>query len=591
MNMNEMKKASFDSAGLDGWKAKAEESLKGKPIEKLYKKTYEGITLKPLYTKEDTETAWAACRDASKREWKIAQRIKAADPRDLPELLATALSRGQDTVSFADSDGKVNKEILQKVFTLAEAEAKPLFQYTCISSEGFEVLKEGFPKLHGAFAADPIPLLQKGDSIENLESWLESITHLKKNAPDIRTLMVDASIVNEAGGNAVQELAYAVTAGIALVELFKGKEWTAEEAASKLVFNFSIGSSFFTEISKLRAFRLLWNTVAEAYGLSESKAVISTETSEFTKSLLDPYVNMLRSGNEAFAAVLGGADYIHVSPYDQPSGNTSSFSERIARNTQLILSQESHLDKVSDAAGGSYYIESLTSSLAEEAWTKVQEIDREGGLVKALQAGDFQDEIRQVFEKRLQNTAVRKQRIIGTNVYANLEEIPLKGTLGNSREHIPGLQSKRLSKSFENLRVRADRLKAKPKAGLILLGKIKNHKVRADFVTGFLAAGGIEVLPSSECLSIEDAVHFIREADTDYFVICGRDEDYEGLGKDILSSLEREAIIVDIAGKLKEEDMKELKNAGLCGNLYSGQDMFEKLEGLLSRWEARPNGQ
>ncbi|WP_168413048.1 methylmalonyl-CoA mutase subunit beta [Bacillus salacetis] len=584
--MKEMRNASFDFVSLDDWKAKAEESLKGKPIEKLYKKTYEGITLKPLYTKEDVETGRAASRDASKREWKIAQRITAEEPGNLPELLETALSRGQDTVSFADPKGKIDPEILQKIFRLAETEAKPLFHCTSTSSRGFDLLKKDFPEVKGTFAADPIPSLLNEETSRKLESWIDTITYVKDNASGIRTLMVDASAVNEAGANAIQELAYAVSAGITLIEFLKSKEWTEEETASKLVFNFSVGSSFFMEISKLRAFRILWKNVMEEYGISGSKTIISAETSEFTKSLLDPYVNMLRSGNEAFAAVLGGADYLHVSPFDQVSAKSSAFSERIARNTQLILSQESHLNKVSDPAGGSYYIESLTNNLAEKAWKKVQDIDRTGGLIQALQTGIFQDEIQQVLQKREYDTAVRKQNIIGTNVYANLEEELLEGAGPIHEESMPGLPAKRVSESFEILRTRAAKLKAEPQAGLILLGNIKNHKARADFVTGFLAAGGIGVLPSPECMTTEDAARFVKESNADYFIICGQDADYVSMAGEILSLIKDKKIIVDLAGKLNDGEMGKLKSSGLDGNLYYGQNMIEKLDGILSRWEA-----
>ncbi|WP_421379469.1 methylmalonyl-CoA mutase subunit beta [Bacillus salacetis] len=585
-----MKNTSFESVSLDDWKAKAEESLKGKPLEKLYKETYEGITLQPLYTREDVEKESAVNRDRSKREWKIAQRVSAENAADLPEILETVLSRGQDTVAFADPQKGIDGNTLKKVFTMAASKGKPLFHITSMSSAGFEVLRDGLSELSGAYAADPIPSMVNGESSGVQQTWLKNITYLKEHSPKVRTVAVDTSLVNEAGGSAVQELAYAVSAGVSIIEELKEKGWTAEEAAGTLVFNFSIGSSFFVEISKLRAFRSLWKNVTEAYGLNDTNAVISAETSQFTKSRLDPYVNMLRSGNETFAAVLGGADYIHVSPFDQVSGNTSAFSERIARNTQLILSQESHLNKVSDPSGGSYYIESLTNSLARKAWEKFQEIDGSGGIIESLKTGAFQLEIQQVFKKREQDTAVRKQSLIGTNVYADLEETPLKEGQHKSGTQIPGLHSRRLSESFENLRERAARLTEKPRAGLILLGKIKNHKARADFVTGFLAAGGIGVLPSKECLSVDEAIQFAANTNTDYYVICGRDEDYESMAEAILSGLNTNGLMVDIAGKLNGGQMDDLKKAGLNGYIYSGQNVIDKLDTLLSRWEANPDG-
>ncbi|MGM0846091.1 MAG: methylmalonyl-CoA mutase subunit beta [Bacillota bacterium] len=589
MDVNKMKNVSFEQVSLQDWKAKAEESLKGKSIDQLYKETYEGITLKPLYTKEDLKAVRTSSRQPQKREWKVAQRVTADDTDSLPELLHTAIARGQDTVSFADHSQGISENMLKKIFSLAVKEDAPLFHITSSYSR-FDILKEGFPDLKGVFGADPIIAMMEEDSSQNIKSWIETITYIKKSTPGVRTLVVDTSLLNEAGANAIQELAYALAAGVAIIERLKKEGWSAEQAAGKLVFNFSIGSSFFTEISKLRAFRTLWENVAEAYELSDTETLISAETSEFTKSKLDPYVNMLRAGNETFSAVLGGADYIHTAPFDEATGNTSAFSERIARNTQLILSQESHLNKVSDPAGGSYYIESLTSTLAEQAWKKFQEIDGSGGLIKVLKDGGLQNEIKMVFERRQKDVSTRKHSLIGTNIFANLEETAGEEKSVMHNAQMPGIQSKRLSADFENLRERASRLKDKPKAGLILLGKIKQHKTRADFVSGFLAAGGISVQASRECLSVEDAVEFTKKSNCDYFVICGRDEDYEPMTKEILTSVSLEGRQIDLAGKLSKEAMTELRSAGLNGNIYFGQNMIEKLDALLNRWEGTSNG-
>ncbi|WP_426886325.1 methylmalonyl-CoA mutase family protein [Rossellomorea vietnamensis] len=589
MDINKMKTASFERVGLQEWKAKAEESLKGKPIDHIYKETYEGFTLKPLYTKEDIDKKQSTERHSSKRDWKVAQRVTAEDEDSLPDLLSTALTRGQDTVSFTDYNGSLSKNVMEKIFTLAIKEKAPLFHIASLDSEGFSLLKEEYSRLTGVFGADPVTEMVGENSSEKMNTWIEHITYLKESAPQLRTIVVDTSSLNEAGANAIQEMAYALAAGVTVLEKLKNEGWSAEQAAGKLIFNFSIGSSFFTEISKLRAFRTLWKNVAEAYELSDTEAVISAETSVFTKSKLDPYVNMLRAGNETFSAVLGGADYIHTAPFDQVSGTTSPFSERIARNTQLILSQESHLNKVSDPAGGSYYIESLTNTLAEQAWKKFQVLDGNGGLIKVLRDGTLQHEIKLVFDRRQKDVATRKQNLIGTNVYSNLEESSAGYLSSEQKQQLHGMKPQRLSADFENLRERALSLKDKPLAGLILLGKIKQHKARADFVSGFLAAGGIGVLRSRDCLGVQDAVSFVEESKADYFVICGRDEDYEAMAKEILASIKREGRQIDLAGRLSKDAMEELQEAGLDSSIYLGQNMTEKLDALLRGWEGTSN--
>lgn len=350
------------------------------------------------------------------------------------------------------------------------------------------------------------------------------------------------------------------------------------------------------EIAKLRAFRKLWSTIGNAYEmtLDEQAVPISAETSMITKSKLDPYVNILRAGNEAFSAILGGVNLLHVSAFDEIYKETNEFSARISRNIQLLLREEAHLNKVSDPAGGSYYIETLTNELVKKSWELFQLIDRKGGIVEVLQSSWLQQEIKNIRDQRLTDVATRKQSLIGTNVYANLaEQVPYvnkrQSTNVSSNKVLPSV---RLAEAFENLREHAKGLEETgraPIAGLICLDKLKHHKARADFVTGFLATGGIKSVWSPECTKLEDIQTFVKETNFSYYCLCGNDEAYEGLNEKIIEWFQGQTshFILDIAGKISGEKWIAMKSAGVSDAIYKNQNAIEKLTSLLTLWEVK----
>jgi methylmalonyl-CoA mutase len=312
----------------------------------------------------------------------------------------------------------------------------------------------------------------------------------------------------------------------------------------------------------------------------------------------------LRSGNEAFAAVTGGVQYLHVNPFDQLTGS-SSFSERIARNTQLILQEEAHLKKIIDPAGGSWYIEKLTNELAQKAWSFFQEIEAKGGILEVLKSNWLQAEIFAVHEKRKTDIFNRKQSIIGTNVYANLDDVTPGSTgvqTGEQRNNEVGIDimpipQLRLAQPYEELRGRATDINRKtgsqPTVGLICLGSLKQHKARLDFVRGFLSAGGVTVQPSEPIHSMEDAIRFVKESDTKHFCICGTNDQYQILGIEIIQSIkaELEDRTIYLAGLPEEEDQEKWTELGLMQFIHIKSNCFETLSSILSEMEVSVNEQ
>ncbi|MDQ0213803.1 methylmalonyl-CoA mutase [Oikeobacillus pervagus] len=632
MKIEEMKEQSFPKISVQEWQEKAEASLKGKPLAKLKTETYEKITLKPLYIPSDLEKEeidqfpgeQSFTRGFSKggyieKPFKIAQPLKGKDQQTLTGKLENALQSGQDTISFSVND----------VSGWTYDEVKQFFQQFSQKGFPFYLLTEGYSvpfatfltkwsneepsvQLEGVIGED---LLSQGvakgviPSEEEMSKFAEMTSALKERFASLKTIVINTAPYHNAGATVVQELAIALSEAVYYIELLQANGWSVAEITEKMVFHFPIGSQFFIELAKLRAFRKIWTTICRGYGLDGDsiKVTIGAETSKFTLSKLDRHVNILRTGSEAFAAVVGGIEYLQVAPFDEPFGQNSQLAERVAKNIPLLLKSESHLDKVIDPAGGSYFVESLTAELGRESWKLFLQLDEQGGIIASLKTGWIQEQITEVMEKRVADLAVRKQSMIGTNIYSDLqEEIPsvvsetapeikqqesIKEMAGfTSTETIQPLNGKRLAEPFEQLRERAKKLLdhgEKVQAGLICLGKLKEFKPRADFVTGVLASGGILAVKSDECMTIEDAVQFMKETKLPYYCICGTDQAYEEFVSDILCEVKTKDIPlqIDIAGLMEDEMMQEWKNRGLNGAIYLRQNLLEKLSSLLTIWE------
>ncbi|PFA63931.1 methylmalonyl-CoA mutase [Bacillus sp. AFS015802] len=590
MKLSDMKDQSFSRRTHTEWQEAAEKALKGKGISSLHTSTYENIDLKPLYTEEDVPhrdrvkdyipNVEAKLERASK--WFIAQSIKRDSWEELTTAVKDALSRGQNCLSFSIGDLK-HEENLYSFLEEMMGFDTPVFSIdkkTSLSILGLDEIPE-WKGRNGIIGFDP---LSEGEwSVEDrLEEWMKLVERADKRLPEVKTIIVNSAPYHNKGASATQELAYALSEGVAYIEALREKGWTLEKAAEKMHFHFSVGSHFFMEIAKIRAFKKLWKEILSSYGVAEdviSRAVsVSAETSRFNKSTLDSYVNMLRGGGEAFSAILAGVDYLVVAPFNEVSGDVNPFSERIARNTQLILGEEAHLDKVIDPGGGSYYVEWLTEEVGKLAWKEFQQVDEKGGVVVSLKDGFIEGQINRVRDARIHDLATRKNSMIGTNIYANLEE-SLPDPSSTSEE--------RLSLPFEDLRSRAQKLTRKPVAGLIGLGELKTHKPRADFVKGFLAAGGIHAHQSKESWSKEDILHFIEETRYPYYVVCGKDEEYDHQLTMIVESIHviDADIVIDIAGKIPDEKRSKWERMGLNGSIYNKQNILKKMDELLTIWE------
>lgn len=621
MSIQSMKNERFSSVNEAQWKQGAEKTLKGKSIDTLEYNTYEQIRLKPLYLKKDVETefeTYPSFQDYRRgidlvgyktNPWKVAQQITANNVNELKQKLSVALKNGQTAISFQITDELLDLKNLSDVlgdaytnypFSIQIKEQKHLLLLTKLS----ELAKKSpinQQQITGFIAYDPLAeLVEQGGLINSIQTtydqWAISIEKVDTEFPQLKTIGVDTTIYHNSGANAVQELAIALAVGVNHIEQLTKRGLSLEMILSQMIFRFSIGANFFMEIAKLRAARLLWGKIVEAYKVATEyeKMVISAETATITKTIYDPYVNILRAGNEAFAAVLGGIQFLHVGCFDETYRGATEFSERVARNTQLIFKEEAHLKHVIDPAGGSWYIESLTNELAEKAWQLFLQIDEQGGIISALKSGDIQAQISKIKQIRENDVLTRQQSVIGTNKYANVaERIAVQKTvqkhMNNNilQDKIVPLRSVRLAEPFEKLRQIAERIDAT--VGVICIGELKAYKARADFLTSFFAAGGIKAEMYESNGTLDELQMIVQESNTNHFVICGSDETYEQFTKDLVKRLleNRHQLTFFVAGQPTHDEKEQWEQAGVQQFIHLKSNCYELLAQLINEMEGK----
>ncbi|MEW5321987.1 methylmalonyl-CoA mutase family protein [Geobacillus thermoleovorans] len=665
-----MKEAAFPAPTVEEWEREAEKSLKGKPLERLVSMTYENIAVKPLYTRRDLEVLGPleqypgfgqyvrGARPEGYRggPWKVSQEISAASPSEWNEAVKYDLQRGQTEIHLAL--GRLpfaveSVDVLAAMFDGVPLDRDSLRVDAGARSLPFLALLVAYLQekglslsaVRGAIGMDPLGAWAEQGvlscSLERLYDEMVEVTKwAKEQMPAVRTILVRGEPYHNGGANAVQELAFALATAVEYIRAGLDRGLTVDDIATRMQASFAVGADFFMEIAKLRAARRLLAQVIEAFGGGESarRIELHVRTSRFTKTVYDPYVNMLRAAAEAFAAVVGGADGVHVSPFDEAIGLPDEFSRRIARNTQLILLEEAHVANVIDPAGGSYYVETLTAKLAEEAWKLFQRVEEQGGMIKALEDGFVQSEVEAVAKRRLDRVKTRKEKIVGTNVYANLEETPIqkptqaaakelppldekrvadiRGALaggtwmeaaigaarrratareiaaaladGNSSIHIAPIRAWRLAEPFERLRKaaeeHAERTGSRLSVHLINIGPLVRHQARADFIAGLFAAGGVAAERSGGFASVEEALEWVQSTDGTHYIVCGADDDYPSFVPALAEVFKqaKPTAKLYVAGKPMEELAKTYADAGVDGAIHLGSNAYDVIVAFLT---------
>jgi methylmalonyl-CoA mutase len=603
----------FPPVSTELWEATINKDLKGADYDhKLVWKTDEGFKVQPYYREEDLAKLehldvlpdnFPFIRGNKKQsnDWYIRQDIKVKDLKEANKMALNILMKGVTSLGLNfDEKFEPTEEIIIKATENIFADAVELnfkFAGNAHKVPGIVVnLAKNFNrdlnKIHGSVDIDPIGelvligkfLYPQKDIFNLAKTMIEDAEFL----PHFKVLTISGDNYHNSGSTIVQELAFSLAHATNYLTQLTERGLSINKIAPRIKFRFAAGSNYFMEIAKLRAARWLWAQIVKAYGpCNDSIAEMNIHacTSNWNKTVYDPYVNMLRTTTESMSSIIGGANSLTVSPFDNAFKDADIFSERIARNQQLLLKEESYLDKVVDPGAGSYYIEQLTDSIATQAWNLFLEVQEKGGFIEAFKAEFIQSSVKEAARKKDMDIATRKTTLLGTNQYPNpIEHLEKMEEIISSKpiEHEGGkLIPYRGAQAFEALRYATDKFAQKedrPKVFMLTIGNLTMRKARAQFSNNFFGCAGFELIDNNGYNTIEEGVEAYRKSKADIVVLCSSDDEYASYAPDLYNLLKDEAIIV-IAGYPKVI-IDELRQKGLQHFIHVKSDVLQTLSGF-----------
>ncbi len=615
--MSEKLFAEFPPVSTEQWEEVINKDLKGADYDKkLVWKTIEGFNVRPYYRAEnladikfmDTLPGQFPFVRGTKKsnEWLIRQDFCACENLEEANKLALdALMKGANSIGFELRRKSLDEKemaVLLKDFCLQAVEVN--FTGCCPGKtrgviDSFLKVAEakGVAKdeIRASFDFSPLhSLTVKGHFCDDAYDKLADCVKAVAAYPNIRVIAVKAYDFNSAGSSISQELGYAMAIGSEYMTALTDRGLDAAEVAKRIKFTFAISGNYFFEIAKFRAARVLWANIVKAYGVEDLDAMkikVHAVTSSWNQTVYDAYVNMLRGTTEAMSAALAGVDSIVVLPFDHAFRAPNEFSNRIARNTQSILKEEAHFDKVEDPGAGSYYIETLTKSIALAAWDIFKAVDDKGGYVEAFKAGDVQAAVKAVADKKDQAIAKRRDTILGTNQYPNFlekasdeitKEIVTRGAdcgcccgKSDDKKVAEPLRPYRGAQAFEALRLATDRSGKQPQAFMLTFGNLAMCRARAQFSCNFFAVAGFKVVDNNRFSTIEEGVEAALAAKADIVVACSADDEYAEAVPKIKELIGDKAIVV-VAGD--PECRPELEAKGIDKYIHVRCNVLETLK-------------
>ncbi len=686
----------FPATSYDDWRQAIDKVLKGAPFEKkLVTKTYEEINLQPMYRLEDIQdlphkdslpgfapyVRGTGLLGYKLKPWDVCQEIPCRTPAEFNAALRYDLERGQNAVNLTldkatlagrDADQADAEAVgyggvsistlddLRQALDGIDLERTPIviqagtaaLPLTAMLAALAERRDQDLNQLQGAVNMDPLgTLAQDGalpcsldgayDAMSELTAWAQA------NARQLRTIGVQGHPYHNGGASATQELAFVLAAGVEYLRAMGQRNLEVDDVAPRMRFSFSLGANVFMEIARMRAARMLWARIVKAFGGNEEsqKMAIHARTSAWNKTVYDPYVNMLRATTEAFAGVIGGCDSLHIGAFDETIRQPNEFSRRVARNIHTILREESNLARTIDPAGGSWYVESTTDAVASNSWALFQEVEKQGGLFKALEAGLPQRQVAEVAAKRTANAARRKDIFVGTNMYPNMTEKPLEipsvdaqalqseratqlaqyrasahaadalaelaagndvmgaaitaalngATLSQlavtskgDNTTVAPIDAQRSAVPFEKLRQATDayarRTGARPQVFLATMGPLAQHKPRADFSRSFLEVAAFDVIYRDGFDDVDAAADATLASQAPAVVICSTDKTYPDLVPPLTAKIKaaNPDMAVFVAG-YPADQVEAFKAAGVDDFIYMGANCLELLSNLQKK--------
>ena len=602
----------FPGVSYDEWRAKVEADLKGADFnKKLVWRTNEGFNVQPIYRAEDI--ADLKTTDSLPGEypyvrgtrtdnnWLTRQEIIADNAAEANKIALEVIGKGVNSLGF-----KVEEANEQTVATLLNGIDLNAIEvnFNCCPCKANDLaaalvkyLKDNKAEktFHGSIDFNPLrKALRHGAALnDGIVDKAKALVETVKDVPALRVLAVDSVLFCDGGAYIFQELGYALAWGAQWLTALTDAGLTVDEVASRIKFNMGVSSNYFMELAKFRAARMLWAQIVEAYkpaDANSAKMHVHASTSKFNQTIYDAHVNLLRSQTEAMSAALAGVDSITSVPFDTPYKTPDAFSERIARNQQFLLKEESHLDKVVDPAGGSYYVETLTVSIANEAWKLFVATDEEG-FFKLVSEGKIQAAVNESCEKRHTDVARRKEILLGTNQYPNINEraadkIENKAchcSCGNKSEEAANgtaLLMKRAATDFEALRLATEAAAKRPKVFMLTIGNLAMRLARAQFSTNFFGCAGYEIIDNLGFDTVEAGIDAALEKQADVIVLCSSDDEYATLAPEAYKYLNGRAEFV-VAGAPACTD--DLKAAGITEFIHVRCNVLDTLKAFNAK--------
>lgn len=602
---------STDATRAD-WDSAAEKALRGRPLSSLTTTTLDGINREPLYTRDPHSqsrdeaglpgaNSFTRGPSASSNVmgWEIRQTHDVRRPEANLNILDD-LEKGVTAVTLVGSptDGATLERILEGVLL----DLAPIHLEAGASAAQADALigvwasRNTTPEAAlGSLGQDPLGALARHGALETsadeaLSALGSLAAQIHLSHPRITSAVADGRPYGGAGASESQEIASVLATGVAYLRAMTQAGLNINDAARQVTLTLSIGPDQFMAVAKLRATRRAWARILEVSGAAPASraASIHAETAAAMVTRRDPWVNILRSTMAGFAASVGGADAITVRPFDSALGASDDLGMRVARNTQLMLDEESHVNAVIDPAGGSWYVEELTTELANESWVRFQAIEAQGGMASALVSGFVQEAIAEIREQRMRDLATRRSPVTGVSEFPDIEETPLERNplTANTRaiaqpgETCEPLPSFRWAEPYEDLRDAAQMRDPEldpPVIFLANLGPIATHTARATFAKNFFETGGITALSSEGTENPADVAAAFTESRAAIACICSSDALYGELAADTAEGLKVAGAQWVVLAGAPGDDEAVLREAGVDEFIHVGCDVLATL--------------
>lgn len=624
-NQREKLFTDFPPVTTDEWMEVVTKDLKGADFQKrLVWKTDEGFNVNPFYRAQDIQGFPAqenlpgqfpyvrSTREAN--VWYVRQEINVKDFKEANAKAKNLIQRGVTSLGFRLPKNELTAQNLAILLEGIAPDKVELNFSTCISRtvdlaklvvQYIQSRNLNVMECFGSIEFDPFrKILKKGIDEPQWLDKAEEMVNITAPLPRYRALTITGNRMNDAGAYIYQELGYSLSYGNQVLGGLIQRGVDPQLAAKKIKFQFGVGSNYFMEIAKFRAARWLWAEIVNAYKppcphdcdnkapdgtcRCAAKMHIHATTSRFNQTLYDPNVNLLRTQTEAMSAVLGSVDSLTVLPFNEAYETPTDFSERIAVNQQLLLKEEAHFDKVTDPSAGSYYIETLTSSLAEQAWKLFLDTE-EIGFYASLKKGTVQDAINASADARFKAVASRREVLLGTNQYPNFNEtmsdkIEGEGTTGtgcgcsdsNASTPLKKLNSRRLADEFNDLRLATEKSGKRPKAFMLTIGNLAMRLARSQFSSNFFATAGYEVIDNLGFETVAEGVKAAREKGADLVVLCSSDDEYVTYAPEAFDLLNDGSELFVVAGA--PASMDQLKEHGIEHFIHVRSNVLETLK-------------